>query len=513
MANLLKYKFHALFVVIFVTLSVYLYLGHYNKPPISTHAWAQSDRLAICYGFLDNGFNLFKPETYCLNVQYPSKKAITKPRGITQVDFPINEYIIAALMKTANNFTPSVFRLYTLLYSLFGLYFLFLLFYSQKNSFFACLTISLFAFSSPVYSYYQIGLIPSIPAIANIFIACYFFFNYLQLKSNKYLICSVLFFTLATLTRLPLGIYFISAFLFLMLNWFRSKKINLIPLFTFLIGFLIVIIYFIYNTKLKNEYGSVFLTQVLPPKNQNEFLIVWDAITSYRYKQYFSELHYYVLILLLVTGLILVIKKLIQLNSFQYQLLTYILISLSGATLYSLLMFKQFKDHDYYFLDSFFIVFVLLLGFIVSMIISYGKIKTILIYGLLIISIFLIANTHRFLNEHFSIMPWDNISKSIVEIIGSDKLLDSLKIKKEATLFILDNNNVSNVQLIHFKRKGFSFPFAEWDGTAREKITNTDYTITINKLFTKQLDSNYRVTLNHLDTFFVNKKLTIYKKP
>lgn len=514
MANLLKYKFHALFVVIFIALSVYLYSKHISKYPISTHAWAQSDRYAIAEGFLHNGFNLFQPETYLLNLPDKPKKELTNPQGITQVDMPIHEFLVAVFVKIFSSQTAFTFRLYTLGYSLIGLFFLFLLFYEQNSSFLKSLVVVAFACTSPVYVYYQIGFLPSIPSIANVFIGYYFFIKYQNNLKYSYLIVACTFFTFAMLNRLPLGIFFIATFCQQLYSSILVKRFKSKEFFVFLSGFLLVGLYFAYNQFLKANYGSLFLTKALPVSSFTEAQEIWESIKQYTLKQYYTDSHY---VSLIIAGILFFVSKYKikqKLTSFQKLMFVNISISFIGTILYSFLMFKQFKHHDYYFLDSLFIPFVLLFGILISCI--ELKSKTLNIVGFIIaITIILVwfDKAKYAVDGRFKLYDYDKISYATLEIKDSYKTLDSLKIPNNATIFILDDNSLSNIELIHFKRKGYSFPLAVTDGTAREKILNADYTITINKLFTKQLDSNYRVTLNQLDTFFVNEKLTIYKKP
>jgi hypothetical protein len=42
-----------------------------NEFPSHIHAWAQSDRYALSLGFLDNGLNFLKPQTFTYNHQFP----------------------------------------------------------------------------------------------------------------------------------------------------------------------------------------------------------------------------------------------------------------------------------------------------------------------------------------------------------------------------------------------------------------------------------------------------------
>ena len=206
---------------------LFLQFRYINEFPSHIHAWAQSDHYALAIGFTNNGFNFFKPETLIYNHQLPNGWKTQDKTNITPVDFPINNYIPALLMKLFNNRDPAVYRLYILLYSIIGLFFLFrigLLF--TKNSWLS-LFLVLFATSSPVYAYYQAGFLPSIPGVSNVLIGYFAYLLWMKQRKIRFLIIAVLFTTLAALVRTPFNIYLITLFCVEILSMLKSKKVNL----------------------------------------------------------------------------------------------------------------------------------------------------------------------------------------------------------------------------------------------------------------------------------------------
>ncbi len=89
-----------------IILSVVFHKNTINEFPSHIHAWSQADRYALSLGFLNNGFDFFHPQTYNLNVQFPASKTLAVEEGITAVDFPIHEFIIAVLMKLLHTTEP-----------------------------------------------------------------------------------------------------------------------------------------------------------------------------------------------------------------------------------------------------------------------------------------------------------------------------------------------------------------------------------------------------------------------
>jgi hypothetical protein len=175
---------HLLLAVLLVGLSFFYYSQTIYYFPSHIHAWTQSDRYAIALNFIDNGFDFFHPATYNL---------LTK-NGITQVDFPINEFAVAILMKIFGSSSPAIFRLYDLCYGIIGLIFLFQLTKKITGSEWKSYVAVIFLFSSPVYAYYQAGFLPSIPALANVIIGFYFFYVYFKSRNNKIFHLSIFFF-------------------------------------------------------------------------------------------------------------------------------------------------------------------------------------------------------------------------------------------------------------------------------------------------------------------------------
>jgi hypothetical protein len=145
-----KYQYLILFSILFVT-GIVLHRPYIKDYPNYIHTWSQSDRYALSLGFVNNGLNLFYPETFLLN---PGKFDIPYPTSITPVDFPIHEYIIAIIMKIAGTTSPAIFRIYILLYSFIGLFFLFKLSNLLTQDWLKSLLLVIFVATSPSFVYY-----------------------------------------------------------------------------------------------------------------------------------------------------------------------------------------------------------------------------------------------------------------------------------------------------------------------------------------------------------------------
>ncbi|MBQ8046259.1 MAG: hypothetical protein IJ269_07905, partial [Bacteroidales bacterium] len=143
--------------VVMLVLALYGVQLHYRymaEFPTHIHSWSQTDRYAIAIGFLNNGFDLFHPETLILNKQYPHWWKHADGSTITAVDFPIHEYAVAAAMRLSGSTSPIVFRLCTLLVALVGMAFLYKLTQELTGNRLKGLLVALVALASPVYAYY-----------------------------------------------------------------------------------------------------------------------------------------------------------------------------------------------------------------------------------------------------------------------------------------------------------------------------------------------------------------------
>jgi hypothetical protein len=130
-------------LIIFI-LGFTFHFKYINEFPSNIHAWAQADRYALALGFTKNNLNFFKPQTFILNPQFPYNGKVPMKESITAVDFPIHDYIPAVIMKITGNNSPWIFRLYILLYSFLGLFYLYKLTYLLTNSFYKSIFVLIF---------------------------------------------------------------------------------------------------------------------------------------------------------------------------------------------------------------------------------------------------------------------------------------------------------------------------------------------------------------------------------
>lgn len=489
-------------VLFLLGISFFLYESTINLFPSFIHAWTQSDRYAIALQFLDNGFDFFHPATYNLQTV----------EGVTRVDFPINEFIVALLMKIIGTTAPIIFRAYTLCVSILGLIYLYLLSKKITSSEIKSGLVVLFVFFSPVYFYYQIGFIPSIPAISCLFIAYYYFFSYRESQNNKQLLISVVFFLLAALMRFPFIIFLTAAALQQGYLFLKEKKIKLNEAVYFLVAFILFVAYYLYNVHLGRIYGNMFLDYLLPAKSFSEMKEIISEIVHHWGLHYFTLSHYALLFIAFGFAVIQFIKQR-SISSENKKYWFHVLIVVCGTLCYFLMMARQYVAHDYYFLDSFFVPIVLSLVFSIKSINMNTLLKKIIWASIFFIQIILFyIFSERVQNERYYTGPWDRTEITRQNFIGTEKYLDDTGIARDAKILVIDAYT-TNAPLILMNRKGYTVL-----GTTTKNISTSlfwckwDYVAIQDLYLVSDVIKSYPFITSMIERVGGNGKVSFYKK-
>lgn len=426
-------------------ISVFLYASTINLFPSFIHAWTQSDRYAIALQFLENGFDFFHPATFNLQTV----------EGITRVDFPINEFIVALLMKLFGTTAPIVFRMYTLFISIFGLIYLYLFSKIVTSSEIKSWVIVLFVFFSPVYFYYQIGFIPSIPAIACLFAAYYYFFSFKESKNKKQFLIAILFFLLAALMRFPFIVFLIATCLQQGWIMLRGRKVIRKEILIFVAAFTLFAAYYFYNVHLGRMYGNMFLDNLMPAKSVSELKEIVSEMLHHWGLHYFSYSHYALIVIVLVFTF-WKFKKLKSISIENKKYWFHLLIVGCGVFCYFFMMARQYYAHDYYFLDSFFVPVILFLVFSIKNIKLDSLSKKLIWSSIFIFQIILCyIFSQKIQSERYYTGPWDRTEITRQNFIGTEKWLDDFGIPQNAKILVIDAYT-TNAPLILMNRKGYT---------------------------------------------------------
>lgn len=495
-------KSFLILLLVLAVLSVFLYHSTISLFPAFVHSWTQSERYALSLGFLNNGFDLFHPCTYNLQTI----------EGITRVDLPINEYIVAIIMKISGSTTPAIFRIYTLTISIIGCLFLYLLSLKISRSEIRSWTIVLIAFLSPVYTYYQAGFLPSVPAISFIFIGYYYYYLSLETKKRKQLYIALFFILLAALIRIPFVIYLVALLAHMVWTFLKCRKIVFPELLFVFICFIIFFSYYKYNVHLGRMYGNMFLDELLPARNMEELKDIIKQIKNIWLFQY-QNIAYY--LLLAFGGIFMVIhfirKK--EIDSQQRHFLFHSLILSSGALLYFLAMMRQFFDHDYYFLDSLFVPSIFLLIGASSFIPLEALRSKITWIAIAVIALFFSFKVNQInQQERYQTNEWDRVEISRQNFIGSESYLDSLGIDKDAKILVIDAYS-TNIPLILMNRKGYTVYQTNRDDAFLPLIKyKWDYVVIQDQFLISDVLHYYPIVQQMIERIDGNGKISIYKK-
>ncbi|CAN5555227.1 hypothetical protein BH10BAC1_BH10BAC1_02190 [soil metagenome] len=470
--------------------------------PAYLHSWTQSDRYAISLGFLNNGFDFFHPQTF-------NQMTVD---GITRVDFPINEYIIAIFMKLFGSTSPAIFRVYTLLVSLIGLVYLYLLTKKITSSEIKARLVPVFVFFAPSYAYYQDGFIPTVSAIAFVFIAYYHYFSYRESATKKQFYISILFFTLAALVRMPFVLFLMAVFFQQAYLFFKKREINKFEVLVFTLGFGIFISYFFYNLHLYRIYGTIFLDHLTHPKDFQELKEILKEMYRHWGLHYFTIWHY---LLLIGTGLMaflaLIMRKSIEESDKKYWFQLFIISC--GVSIYFLAMAKQYFDHDYYFLDSFFVPIVLFFALSLKSVNPETKFVQGIWLGVFILFIvFAFKRSEKIQVERYQSYAWDRVETTRQNFQGAEAFLDKIGIPKDAKMLVIDAYSY-NVPLILMNRKGYTVHQTVRDDAAFSLFwAKWDYVVIQDVFLASDVLHYYPIVSYMIEPLAGNGKITVYKR-
>lgn len=483
-----------------------------NEFPQYIHSWAACDRYALALGFIDNGGDFFHPQTYVMNNQFPGEFMVPRETTITSVDFPIHDYLVSFVMQVAQTTEPWCFRLYIFLYSIAGLYFL----YKLTTLFTPCLTRSLFvvlfALSSPVFLYYQAGFLPTIPSLANAIIGLYYFVYFLKSRQRKYFYLCLLFVTLAALARLPFAILLVAIGCFETFYALKNKRPEGYKLLGFAIALGSIVGYYLYNGYLRRHYGSLFLNYIIPATSFSDFTDFTKTALKRWGFQYFNILACLVFAVAALVAGYTTIRNRKNMTALEKQFLFLIIILFVGCGLYYLLMCYQFMNHDYYFLDTFYLP---LIGLFLFFVMKWPQlsIPRARLWGALSLLVFVpvFLFSREKLRERIALFDGGE-SSTADNYKDADRLLDSLKVPKEARLLVFGNDG-SNNAFILLKRKGFVIIEPDSAKIATALQWPYDYIVADDEAMISKVYAHDPLIIDQIRRIGGNGKIGVYKKP
>ncbi len=440
MKNVERQAYAAFGALMLLLLAYYAGSGILHSPPAHIHAWTQSDRWALAWGYADEGGgNFFLPRTYNL----------ATIDGVTGVDFPLHEYIIGWLMWLLGTREAWVFRLYMLSLVGLGNLYLFRLVWACTRSVLAALLLVGWVSTLPILLYYQAGFLPSVSAWSSLWVGNFYFLRYWEEGQRKDGRRAIFFLALAALVRLPFVLYAAVAAILLVFRWWRQRNWDRHLMFFGAGAAAFVGAWLWYKGYLGRTYGTQFLTQLMPPRSWVEFVALWEQIRERWQGQIMGRGQY------VFVGLLFGVSLLRCRWGLGWGLL---LLSLGAAVFYFLLMMRQFVDHEYYFIDSLFVplVWLLILGARATLNADvhwiwrwvWGLLWLLLLGGSLPNSLAVQAKKNAF-------ALWDGGEATRLNFLGAGDWLDSAGVSPSARILVIDAYS-TNAPLLALRRKGWT---------------------------------------------------------
>lgn len=509
-----KKNINILFAICIILLfSIVFGITHINFLPANNHLWAQSDWFSITIGYINNDFDFFHPETLIQNKQFPSNWGADDGTTITSANFPIVNYVVAFIMNMIGTRKPWVFRLTALIISSIGLFFMFLMCKRITKNIYKSFLMLFFAITSPVYLYYFDGFLPSIPALALVMIGFWAYTVYYQDNKTFFWYLSVLLLTIATLIRTSQAIALLTIVCFecwrIITQSFEGRTlffktfIKRVPVI--IISFLSILLLLLWNSKLRNANGSLFLNNLMPPRNFGDIYNVFYSIINNYLFVYYCPMHYFIIVYLLIRCLVLYIKNK-KPKPYPNSLLWLLIIYLAGSISFFIALMKQFNAHDYYYLDTFY------MPIIIAVLLALNKIPT---YRISIKKQFITLSFCAFLMTAFCIKPYhekyrtDSFATSTINhFFNSDSLLDNVGISEDSKILSLFSFP-QNIPFIEMNRTGYSVMFYDTNLVNNALRFDYDYIVVEDSVFQEQY-CNWEYVFSHLKRIDGNGMISLY---
>ena len=488
-----------------------------NDFPAYIHAWAQSDWYAIALGFCNNGYDLFHPETFIYNKQFPDVWCTAYSDTITSADMPLHGYIAALLMGALGSTSPWVYRLWTLLCSLAGLWFLFLLCRRLTQSWLKALPVVLMALTAPLYAYYFANFLPSAPALALVMAGLWAYIRYWQDGETRYWHLGIVFLTLAALTRTSQAVVLVAVCGFELLRVMRHETPFWKKVPAVIVGGLAIGGYMLWNAHLKAEHGSLFLGELMPPRNVEDLRWVWHVIKGNWQYAYFGHVQQWLLVgaaVGTVVALALRRRKAGMATTGDSRLPIVFLAAIwtFGELMFIAAMWRQFAYHDYYFLDSLWLPVLFWLALALRTIpIPQGTLWRCFIVVAMVLLSGICYNESKH-TQQFRHAGYDMATDCYHNYLGSDRWLDSLGISRDARIISVASYP-QNTPFILMGRKGYSVMWFGSDADVSVIANNAqrfpaDYAVVENYLVPEHFD-HYGEILRYMLPIADNGRLTL----
>lgn len=447
-----KYSVQVLVCIIVLASLYYGVFNHINDAPQSIHMWRQSDCLSMTMNYYQYHYSLLEPHINNLGIDGTGK---------TCSEFPLLYYCIAKIWQYTG-IHMFIYRGLVLVMFCIGLaYITKTLEMLLPNSVIA-ISIAVLLFSSPTLVYYAHTVLCDIPAFSLSCIGFYYTISYLQSGKQKHLILLLMCYVMSGLLKISSQLISVSLFSICFIELAKSilKKEKLNPRYlSMCIGltcvFSIQALWYVYarNYNLKFNAG-MFLTGILPIWNLKYFEIIKISHAVYDHLTW-SYFRGVTTIVIAIAFIYVIYNR----KSVQQKFLYSVLLCVStGLVLYMILFFEALKDHDYYCINLFISVPLILILFF--LILKQHHVNLNSKYVLIALCIGLIHNidfAKRRINQRYQFSNWQNTAYHTT-FSKFEKLKDQLAsygISEESKIISISDDSI-NASLYFLNRKGWT---------------------------------------------------------
>ncbi len=428
---------------------IFNYLNHWNELPNGFHNWAQSDRYSVAVKFQEN-LNFFKPQTH----------NITSENGRCGVEFPFVQYIsarVSNLFGVSN--LPFIYKLLNLGMLLLGFAF-FVRQWSSSGSFKVLLALLLFM--SPVLVYYGFNYLPDTASLGLVCLAIGLIIKHKQDITPNAQAWILVVLAFATLIKTSSGIYLLAVMGSLFVLHILAKKWKHLTVLliwsVLLIGLIAAYDYFLFHKVNKTFWSPVFMSSSQPVRSSKELMDVLNGI-GFWHGQYIT---YIQTILFTGIGAFACIRAFNRksINPLQW----FALFSILGLFSFTLLMGKQYINHDYYFIASFYPLLFVLGYFLHQWLITqkwhhHWGVRAVLV------ALVLFSGQHaskQYQHRNGEVFHWKNrsIQNDVIWLRSPAQTLDDIGIPADARVFV-GYAAAPNTSLIYMNRAGKVFNHEE----------------------------------------------------
>lgn len=488
-----------IFIFILLILGYYFLVDYqqilFNRPQ-SIHQWAQCDRASVALNYYQNGFDFFHPQTHNLS----------NGTGITGLEFPLIQFIVALLYKTFG-FHEYLYRLvifltlFTGLVAAFKISTLFV-----KNRWFALMP-PLLLTVSPVLTYYGVSFLPEAASLGLVLMSWFLFIKYLDVPNAKNLILIAMLSSIAVLIKITALINPIAMLVILFTeNGFSNFKVKANKVIPLLLSVIPVFAWYYYASWLNKTYNShVFMLELRPLSSFLELKVVWEEILKLWWWWFYPKIYFIGLFAASLTALILY-------QNINKPLLKITLLLYAGSLAFFILMFPQFRVHDYYIIPlmpAFFFHWVLLSEFFFKISLKY-KISLIFFLFMAVITGLTISDSKDHLRTAHNKSSWKYGSAVYDNYFNLEPQLRLLKIKKEDKVISLYDKSF-NISLYLMNQKGITIGPGTPEMEIIHIISGSSFPYVILNNFDNTSFNSVMDSLNLGECILKEKELSIYK--